>query len=42
MFNEFHEHSYCMSHASPTVIKYAKHVIKRVYNIKDDLLEEGE
>lgn len=33
MFNEFHEHSYCMAHAYPSVKKYAKHVITRVHKL---------
>ena len=33
MFNRFHENSYCMSHAYPSVKKYAKHVISRVHKL---------
>ena len=33
MFNAFHEHSYCMAHAYPSVKKYAKHVITRVHKL---------
>ena len=38
MFNEFHDNSFCMKHASNTVKKYAKHIVERVYNIKDYIL----
>ena len=33
MFQRFHEHSYCMLHAYPSVKKYAKHTIARVYKL---------
>ena len=33
MFNYFHENSYCMAHAYPSVKKYAKHIIAHVYNL---------
>ena len=41
MFNEFHEHSYCMKHSYPSVKKYASHVISRVYKL-DKLVLKGE
>ena len=41
MFNRFHENSYCMAHAYPSVKKYAKHVITRVYKL-DKLVLKGE
>ncbi len=41
MFNRFHENSYCMAHAYPSVKKYAKHIITRVYKL-DDLVLKGE
>ena len=41
MFNAFHEHSYCMAHAYPSVKKYAKHVITRVHKL-DKLVLKGE
>ena len=41
MFNRFHEKSYCMAHAYPSVKKYAKHVITRVYKL-DKLVLKGE
>jgi len=41
MFKEFNEHSYCLKHAYPSVKKYAKHIIRRVYNL-DKLVLEGE
>ncbi len=34
MFNEFSENSFCMSHASLSVSKYAKHVIKRFSDLE--------
>jgi Cof subfamily protein (haloacid dehalogenase superfamily) len=34
MFKAFSQ-SYCMDHAHPEVKKYAKHLIKRVYNLKE-------
>ncbi len=34
MFNEFSEHSFCMEHSSPTVQKYAKHVIRRFSDLE--------
>ena len=41
MFQKFHEHSYCMAHAYPSVKKYAKHAITRVYKL-DKLVLKGE
>ena len=41
MFNRFHENSYCMSHAYPSVKKYAKHVISRVHKL-DKIVLKGE
>lgn len=41
MFSEFHEHSYCMKHAYPSVKKYASHVISRVHKL-DKLVLKGE
>ena len=39
MFNAFHENSFCMAHAYPSVKKYAKHVISRVYKIDKFVLK---
>lgn len=39
MFNAFHENSYCMAHAYPSVKKYAKHVISRVYKLDKFVLK---
>ncbi len=36
MFKAFSQ-SYCMDHAHPEVKKYAKHLIKRVYNLKETI-----
>ena len=41
MFQKFHEHSYCMAHAYPSVKKYAKYAITRVYKL-DKLVLKGE
>lgn len=41
MFNKYHEHSYCMAHAYPSVKKYAKHTVSRVYKL-DKLVLKGE
>ena len=41
MFQQFHEHSYCMAHAYPSVKKYARHTITRVYKL-DKLVLKGE
>jgi hypothetical protein len=38
MFNEFHEHSFVMSHAYPSVKKYAKHEVPRVYELEKYVL----
>ncbi len=40
MFNLYHENSYVMSKAYPSVKKYAKHVIRRVYKLDKLLLKE--
>lgn len=42
MFNLFHENSYCMAKASPSVKKYAAHTISRVYKLDKLVLEKGE
>jgi hypothetical protein len=39
MFNKFHENSYCMSHAPESVKKYAKHTVKKIYKLKEMILE---
>lgn len=39
MFNKFHEHSYCMSHAYPSVKKYAKYTISRIYKLRKLILK---
>lgn len=39
MFNKFHEHSYCMSHAYPSVKKYAKYTISRIYKLRKHILK---
>ena len=41
MFQEFFENSYCMAHSYSSVKKYAKHVISRVHNL-DELVLEGD
>ena len=41
MFQKYHKHSYCMAHAYPSVKKYAKHTVTRVYKL-DKLVLEGE
>ena len=41
MFQKFHEHSYCMAHAYPSVKKYAKETITYVYKL-DKLVLKGE
>ena len=38
MFNKFYEHSYCMKRGHPSVRKYAKHIITRVYKLQKLLL----
>ena len=40
MFNLYYENSYVMSKAYPSVKKYAKHVIRRVYKLDKLLLKE--
>jgi len=40
MFNLYHENSYVMRKAYPSVKKYAKHVIRRVYKLDKLLLKE--
>lgn len=41
MFQKYYEHSYCMMHAYPSVKKYAKHTVSRVYKL-DKLVLKGE
>ena len=41
MFQKFYDHSYCMAHAYPSVKKYAKHTVTRVYRL-DKLVLKGE
>ena len=41
MFNDFHEHSFCMRHSYPSVKKYASHIISRVYKL-DKIVLKGE
>ena len=41
MFQKFYDHSYCMAHAYPSVKKYAKHAVTRVYKL-DKLVLKGE
>ncbi len=38
MFNEFHDNSFVMAHSYPSVKKYAKHEISRVYKIEKYVL----
>ena len=40
MFNLFHENSYAMAKAYPSVKKYAKHVISRVYKLDKIVLKK--
>ena len=37
MFEDFPEHSYCMSHAQDSVKKKAKHIIKRFHELEKEL-----
>jgi hydroxymethylpyrimidine pyrophosphatase-like HAD family hydrolase len=39
MFNKFHENSYAMTHAHASVKKYAKHTVKKIYKLKEKILE---
>ena len=41
MFNRFHEHSFCMKHGGKVVQKYAKNIIRRVYDL-DKIVLKGE
>ena len=41
MFQKYYENSYCMAHAYPSVKKYAKHSVTRVYKL-DKLVLKGE
>ena len=41
MFNKFHEHSFCMKRGHPSVRKYAKTIVSRVYKL-EDILMRGE
>ena len=41
MFTKYYENSYCMAHAYPSVKKYAKHTVTRVYKL-DKLVLKGE
>lgn len=41
LFKSYYEHSYCLKHGYPSVKKYAKHIIRRVYNL-DKLVLKGE
>ena len=40
MFNLFHENSYCMAKAYPSVKKYAAHTISRVHKLDDLVLKK--
>ncbi len=42
MFNKFHDHSYVMAHAYPSVKKYAKHTVRRVYSLRKYVLKGEE
>lgn len=42
MFNLFHENSYCMAKAYPSVKKYAAHTISRVHKLGKLVLDKGE
>ena len=39
MFNKFYEHSFVMQHAYPSVKKYAKYSVSRVFKLRKYLLE---
>lgn len=39
MFNRYYEHSYCMAHAYPSVKKYAKHTLSRVFKLEKIVLK---
>ena len=39
MFKKFHENSYVMAHAYPSVKKYAKYVVSRVFKLRKYVLE---
>ena len=41
MFNKYYEHSYCMKRGHPSVRKYAKNIISRVYKL-EKLILRGE
>lgn len=34
MFKEYYENSFCMKHSSPAVKKYAKHILRRFYDLQ--------
>lgn len=40
VFKEYYEHSYCLKHSYPSVKKYAKHTIRRVYNLEKVIKKE--
>ena len=42
MFNAYKENSFCMSHANQKVKKYAKHIIRRFYDLAPYVYENGE
>ena len=42
MFNAYQENSFCMSHASEKVKKYAKHIIRRFYDLAPFVYEKEE
>lgn len=42
MFNLFHDNSYCMAHAYPSVKKYAAHTVSRVHKLDKLVLNKGE
>ena len=39
MFNRYHEHSFVMAHAYPSVKKYAKYSVSRVFKLRKYVLE---
>ena len=39
MFNKFHDNSYVMAHAYPSVKKYAKYTVSRVFKLRKYVLK---
>lgn len=41
MFKDYYEQSYCLKHGHPSVRKYAKHIIRRVYDLRKIIEKEN-